>query len=44
MAARELADTGTARMTAEEPLSDWRVMDLAEKAVVVTAPGGGMAA
>jgi mycothiol synthase len=44
IAACELAETGTASMATEELLGDWKGMDLAENAVLVTAPGGGVAA
>lgn len=42
--ATQLVDTGRADMTAEEVLTDWESIDLAEDAVVVTAPDGGIVA
>ena len=44
IAACELADTGKTTMSAEELAGDWRGIDLAEEAVVVQAPDGGIAA
>jgi mycothiol synthase len=38
IAACQLADGGAAEMTAEELLSDWQGLDLAEEAIVVLAP------
>ena len=43
IAACQLADRGEAETTAEELLSDWQELDLAEEAVVVDAPERGLA-
>jgi GNAT superfamily N-acetyltransferase len=44
IAACQRQDQGKAEMTAEELLSDWAGLDLAEEAVVITTPEGQLAA
>jgi mycothiol synthase len=44
IAACELADFGRAEMTVEELRGDWQEIEPSEEAVVVTAPGGSVAA
>jgi mycothiol synthase len=39
IAATQLADTGRSDVTAEEVLSDWQSIDIAQDAIVVTGPG-----
>ena len=41
--ASERADTGASEMSLEELVDDWHDLDLAEEAVVVTAPDGSIA-
>ncbi|MGH3147174.1 MAG: GNAT family N-acetyltransferase [Rubrobacter sp.] len=40
----ELADTGESDMTLDELIDDWHGLDLADEAIVVTAPDGRVAA
>ena len=40
----QLADTGASDMTLDELIDDWHDLDLAEEAVVVAAPDGGISA
>jgi len=40
ISACQIADTGASDMSVEEMLDDWHTLDLAEEAVVVTAPYG----
>ncbi len=44
ISACQIADTGASDMSVEEILDDWHSLDLAEEAVVVTAPDGRIAA
>jgi mycothiol synthase len=44
ISASELADTGASDMSLEELIDDWHTLDLAEEAVIVTAPEGRTAA
>jgi mycothiol synthase len=44
ISACQIADTGASDMSVEEMLDDWHTLDLAEEAVVVTAPYGRIAA
>ena len=44
ISACQIADTGASDMSVEEMLDDWHTLDLAEEAVVVTAPDGRIAA
>ena len=43
ISACQIADTGEADISVEEMLDDWHTMDLAEDAVIVTAPDGRIA-
>lgn len=43
ISACQLADTGETDISVEEMLDDWHAMDLAEEAVMVTAPDGRIA-
>jgi mycothiol synthase len=44
ISACQIADTGETDMSVEEMLDDWHPLDLAEEAVIVTAPDGRVAA
>ena len=44
ISACQIADTGASDMSVEEMLDDWHTLDLAEEAVIVTAPDGQIAA
>jgi mycothiol synthase len=44
ISACQIADTGQTDMSVEELLDDWHPLDLAEEAVIVTAPDGRVAA
>jgi mycothiol synthase len=44
ISACQIADTGASDMSVEEMLDDWHTLDLAEEAVIVTAPDGRIAA
>jgi len=44
ISACQVADTGASDMSVEELLDDWHPLDLAEEAVIVTAPDGRAAA
>ena len=44
ISACQIADTGQTDMSVEELLDDWHPIDLAEEAVIVTAPDGRVAA
>jgi mycothiol synthase len=44
ISACQIADTGTSDMSVEEMLDDWHTRDLAEEAVILTAPDGRTAA
>jgi mycothiol synthase len=44
IAACQIADTGASDMSVEEMLDDWHSLDLAEEAVILTAPDGRIAA
>ena len=44
ISACQIADTGETDMSVEEMLDDWHSLDLAEEAVIVTAPEGRTAA
>ncbi len=44
ISACQIADTGKTDMSVEEMLDDWHSLDLAEEAVIVTAPEGRTAA
>jgi GNAT superfamily N-acetyltransferase len=44
ISACQIADTGASDMSVEEMLDDWHSLDLAEEAVILTAPDGRTAA
>jgi mycothiol synthase len=44
ISACQIADTGASDMSVEEMLDDWHSLDLAEEAVILTAPDGRIAA
>ena len=44
ISACQIADTGASDMSVEEVLDDWHTLDLAEEAVILTAPDGRIAA